>query len=332
VVEWDDICGGIAGDACLYFSTKHVVTAASWSNVGPDTRLDGFIITGGFAPDAQRYEIPGGGGMLLRYDASPTISNCVFRGNSARLGGALAVAVYGGREPALVNCTFVDNQAAVGGAVHVSSGDLLLVNCLFSRNSAHEGPGSAVHGASRLVNCTLVDNFSVNDGIAAYSVAEIVNSIVWGNGASPVVGAGSVSHSCVEGGHDGEGNIDAAPLFADGADGDYRPRHGSPGIDAGLDGALPGDRADLDGDLDTDEPTPRDLELKGRVLGAAVDMGAYEFCRHDLDGDGTVAVGDFLVLLSAWGPNPGHEADFDDSGRVNVNDVLILLARWGPCL
>jgi photosystem II stability/assembly factor-like uncharacterized protein len=54
-------------------------------------------------------------------------------------------------------------------------------------------------------------------------------------------------------------------------------------------------------------------------------------CPWDLDADGVVAVTDFLALLSAWGPNPGHPADFDGDGEVGVTDFLALLGAWGPC-
>jgi len=52
----------------------------------------------------------------------------------------------------------------------------------------------------------------------------------------------------------------------------------------------------------------------------------------DLDGDGTVGVTDFLLLLAAWGACPGGEpcpADLDCDGVVGVTDFLVLLARWG---
>jgi hypothetical protein len=54
-------------------------------------------------------------------------------------------------------------------------------------------------------------------------------------------------------------------------------------------------------------------------------------CLWDLDGDGGVGIVDFLMLLAAWGPNPGHPADFNCDGVVNVQDFLALLANWGPC-
>jgi hypothetical protein len=50
-----------------------------------------------------------------------------------------------------------------------------------------------------------------------------------------------------------------------------------------------------------------------------------------VDGDGDVGIGDLLLLLGAWGPNPGHAADFDGDGEVGITDFLDLLAGWGPC-
>ncbi len=58
---------------------------------------------------------------------------------------------------------------------------------------------------------------------------------------------------------------------------------------------------------------------------------SFDTCPWDLDGDGDVGVGDLLILLAAWGPNPGHPADFDGNGNVGVSDLLALLANRGPC-
>jgi hypothetical protein len=69
------------------------------------------------------------------------------------------------------------------------------------------------------------------------------------------------------------GNIDDAPIFAD-ADG--RLSLFSPCINAGSNAALPPDTADLDGDGDTTEPIPLDLDGNTRVFNGVVDMGAYE--------------------------------------------------------
>jgi hypothetical protein len=53
----------------------------------------------------------------------------------------------------------------------------------------------------------------------------------------------------------------------------------------------------------------------------------------DLNGDGVVGVGDFLLLLAAWGPCPAPPdacaADLDGDGSVGVTDFLMLLDEWG---
>jgi len=48
----------------------------------------------------------------------------------------------------------------------------------------------------------------------------------------------------------------------------------------------------------------------------------------DVDGDGVVDALDLLILLAAWGPNPGHPADLTGDGMVDVLDLLILLGHW----
>ncbi len=50
----------------------------------------------------------------------------------------------------------------------------------------------------------------------------------------------------------------------------------------------------------------------------------------DLNGDGAVGTADLIILLGAWGPNPGHIADLDGDGAVGLADLIILLGGWGP--
>jgi hypothetical protein len=54
----------------------------------------------------------------------------------------------------------------------------------------------------------------------------------------------------------------------------------------------------------------------------------------DLDGDGTVGITDFLMLLGAWGPCPEPcpphcIGDIDTDCEVGITDFLILLGNWG---
>ncbi|MBT4530376.1 MAG: hypothetical protein HOC27_04155 [Phycisphaerae bacterium] len=53
-------------------------------------------------------------------------------------------------------------------------------------------------------------------------------------------------------------------------------------------------------------------------------------CPEDVDGDGTVAVGDILALIAAWGSNDAA-ADVNNDGLVDVSDLLALVGAWGPC-
>ncbi len=52
--------------------------------------------------------------------------------------------------------------------------------------------------------------------------------------------------------------------------------------------------------------------------------------RFDLDDDGDVGASDLIVLLGAWGDNPGHPADFDGDDLVGTADLIELLGHWGP--
>ena len=75
--------------------------------------------------------------------------------------------------------------------------------------------------------------------------------------------------------------------------------------------------------------SPARLLLATSTGAFARDLAAA--CPWDFDGGGGVGITDFLVLLGAWGPNPGHPADFDGDGIVGITDFLELLAHWGPC-
>ncbi|MCH7572802.1 MAG: hypothetical protein IH891_07805, partial [Planctomycetes bacterium] len=71
----------------------------------------------------------------------------------------------------------------------------------------------------------------------------------------------------------------------------------------------------------------------GQFSGSAYlyELPCSPACSSDLNDDGFVNVADLLLLLGAWGPNPGHLADINGDGTVNVTDLLELLAAWGPC-
>ena len=80
-----------------------------------------------------------------------------------------------------------------------------------------------------------------------------------------------------------------------------------------------------DEDLSVTEAGIDDFKIDTLSCGGGVP------CPWDTDGDGLVGITDFLELLGAWGPNPGHPADFDGDGIVGITDFLELLGNWGSC-
>jgi hypothetical protein len=147
------------------------------------------------------------------------------------------------------------------------------------------------------------------------------NCIFW-NGGNEIGGWThriNVSHSIIEGGWPGEGNINQDPLFVNPGNGDFSLQTGSPCIDAGDNDGVPPDTADLDNDGDITEPTPLDLNGTARFADdlatvdtgngtpPIVDMGAFEYLTPDPcadfggdtdedgicdDGDGSGTAGD----------------------------------------
>ena len=282
----------------------------------------------------------GGGGALSigPITIPPIVANCLFVGNTdiKMHGGAIHVQ---SANPIVMNCVFVANEAEIaGGAIYSDGSDPLISNCTFTDNTA------ALGGAI------------FNDG---FSFPVISNSIFWDNFPFQIYDSDSLAQVIfcdVEGGWDSPGSfgvIDADPMLADVANGDYRLQPGSPCIDAGHNlGVLP-DLVDLDGDGDTAEFTPLDLDGNARFaddpatadtgcgVPGVVDMGAFEFAGDpfvvklgDINGDCVVGINDLLALLALWGSctEACCLADLDLDADVGITDFLILLANWGPCL
>src|SRR5699024_6437241 len=139
----------------------------------------------------------------------------------------------------------------------------------------------------------IADNNAKNRGGGMINSIEvnirIYNSIIWGNTKDGVdadniynystIGSVRYYHSLIQGsggsvawditfGKDGGNNIDSDPLFTEAANDDYTLADNSPAINAGNNTYY----TDAGGDL------ANDLDLAGnpRLVGANIDMGAYE--------------------------------------------------------
>ncbi|MBC2695351.1 MAG: hypothetical protein HF982_08775 [Desulfobacteraceae bacterium] len=191
-----------------------VVTFNSYE--GENSVLNGFTIQNGVAHS---------GGGIYCYYASPTITNCTVKGNTANTnhGGGIYCTLS---SPAITNCTIIENTAngsgggilceydcyptitnckisgnacynGNGGGVHfANSSNVIVTNCIISGNTAsNDGGGVQCYRASPIIiNCTITGNASSwGGGILCYwSSATVINGVIWGNKASSSNGGDEV--------------------------------------------------------------------------------------------------------------------------------------------
>ncbi|MHC5061765.1 MAG: right-handed parallel beta-helix repeat-containing protein, partial [Planctomycetota bacterium] len=260
------------------------------------------IFTGNFGDD--------GGGMRNLRDSRPTVTNCTFTGNSAYFGGGMYNRANS--SPIVTGCTFTGNSVIYeGGGMNNEYSNPTVVGCTFSGNSAEDGGGIyniGFYSTSTVTGCTFTGNIASNGNAIACdsykqsspSTLNITNSILRDGGDEIYNNDGStitISYSDVDGGWEGEGNIDADPMFVKPGywdpngtlentnddfwvEGDYRLLPGSPCVDAGDPDYIAG---------------PDDVGLDGnpRIIHGKIDMGAFEYWKYapnpaDLNGDGAV--------------------------------------------
>jgi hypothetical protein len=235
------------------------------SGMGLNIVLAGLTITGGDATY---------GGGLYNYWGGPTATHCVFIGNTAEFGGGVWDSAGGAK---LTHCTFRGNAAVYGGGIFSSEGSPKVTHCTFNGNAAAYSGGGMWNDRD--------------------SSPTVTNCIFWGDTPDEIYNSGTsspvVTYSDVQGGHAGTGNIDANPLFADAAYGDYHLSPGSPCIDAGNNAA-----AVVFGDTTTGAGTQTSVIVSDASRYAIDDEIEY-------DGDGV------LRTVTAVDPNSG-QVTFDD--------------------
>jgi predicted outer membrane repeat protein len=291
-----------------------------------------------------------GGGGLYNRESSGTITNCAFSGNDGytmMLGGG-GMCNHSGSSPMVINCTFNDNAALSGGGIYNRDNSTpTLVNCVFSQNTATQYGGGLYNqnnSGATVTNCifwedTSPDGLEINYDLSSTTI---------------------VTYSCVKDDdandatiYPGSGNIDDDPLFADADSNDLHLQANSPCIDAGDKNSDPADTADLDGDANTTEPVPLDLDGRHRFFDdpctadsgngtpPVVDMGAYEYgsclaIRGDFEGnDCDVDFADYAIITEAWLTKPGDalwnpNCDISDppDDYIDWRDVAILCENW----
>lgn len=219
------------------------------------------------------------GGGIQCDGSSPTIRNCVIKGNKADNKGG-GIYCTNSASPKITNCFFIGNNTSgsstsgYGGGMSNSASSPVVRNCVFSENRTTQGGGAIYNDQSSptLTNCTFNGNSAVSSsgsggkggGLfnAGTSSPTVKNCIFWDNSAGdsdPEIhnepsSNPTVTHCCVKGGY--PGNSSANPEFAGygcaGPDGIYGTWddglalcYGSPCVDTG-------DNSAVDQDLTTD--------------------------------------------------------------------------------
>jgi hypothetical protein len=173
------------------------------------------------------------GGGVSCDSSEPSISDCIFSQNTGGVGGGGgAIALHLGSNPHITNCVFSQNTAGEGGGVFCLNSDPTITSCIFVKNEATGfSAGGGLQGRSAhptVTNCTFTENIAMLRGgginFKFYTHAVITNCILWNDTPEEIYaedGEPIVTYCDVQDGWTGTGNIDADPLFADTANGDY---------------------------------------------------------------------------------------------------------------
>lgn len=302
-------------------NSYHVVSANS--SIAATTALDGFYISGGAADGLS---LDGRGAGINCIGCAATFSHLAIVGNRANSGAGMLAYPSSATLDGLV---VAGNSATNGGGIYSSGGSLTLSNVLIYGNRASVNGGGIYSNncSHRLTNVTVVGNGAQSDGGGLYlrgtGGLTVSNCIVWGNTAvssqqvhnastsvgfayCDIQGSGGSGASWLSSlGRDDGGNIDVNPLFETDML-SYRLEVESPAIEAGSNALVPAWlHVDLDGH-------PR-ISDGDDVVGAIVDMGAYEWPGYgltvDVVGSGQVTEsrdsGTFPFIQSLYYP-PGY--------------------------
>jgi uncharacterized repeat protein (TIGR02543 family) len=266
---------------------------AIYDGITRNTVLDGFVITGGGNSNATGIFCNGGSATLRNL----AIKNCIGGRAAVRIATTTA-------SPFFANCIFSgnyntgpygnsDNRGSAVFIRNTGSDGALFVNCLFSGNKLDGGNGGGTvsqrdasfrTSVSAFINCTFAGNDDGNNAQATFDywdgTANLYSCLFYGNSANSyrISQTSGVVQNCIMQGKDSESD----PLFkqpilyqnAPTSDGDY-----SVCLKTAVSAA--GDASIYLSKLGISANNLTDLAGQPRVMGANIEIGAYEMIDED---------------------------------------------------
>lgn len=173
------------------------------SGEGPQTRLEGFTITGGIGRTYfNQQTVIGEGGGIRVHAASPVLRDLVITGNSGASGGGLRIS--GGSQVQVEATTFVGNEGTSGGGLFASLSKPKLLGVVFSDNRALNGGGLYAEGHELTIQGALFQRntgTSLGGGMFLNSLhAKISGVVAERNGELVQLGQNSVTYTVLGGG------------------------------------------------------------------------------------------------------------------------------------
>jgi len=157
-------------------------------------------------------------------------NNLIARNTRGSRGGGI---LDGGDNTYVAGNLILDNEADTqGGGVYIGSVSPTYINNLIAGNYSDDRGGGVFikHSTPTIINNTITGNSArtIGEGVLLVECTtevNLTNCILWNNGTEEIKTYFSdpptITHSLVAGGYDGEGNIDADPLFTSGPLGDF---------------------------------------------------------------------------------------------------------------
>ena len=225
--------------------------------------------------------------------ANLELVNVTLSGNKATLAGGGIYAESEFTEVKITNSRITGNQAETGngGGLNVYCPNNKLLTTVW--NTTFSGNKAALAGGAIFNNASGTDTTKV--------AFKLTNTVSWNNldntgtgtASSSYATAGSnvtiINYSLLQGQNPaGTGNLNGTnpandpdfvtsldPNTAPSTGGNFRLLTSSPCINVGTNTGFPADIYDVDGDMNTTEPTP-DLDTQERIENTTIDLGPYE--------------------------------------------------------